>query len=130
MVDATARARRQLARRAWLRRRLPAAIVTTAVPLGAIGATAWVWPRATAPASSVRIPPRAGSGLSQLAAEADALRSLNAAVSSSEAQIAALPHASEGSGTIALPPLPSLAPASSFSLPPPSHATTGASGVP
>ncbi|MHB1854833.1 MAG: hypothetical protein ACYCS2_07235 [Acidimicrobiales bacterium] len=132
MVDAVARARRQLARRRWLRRWLPSAIVTTAVPLGALGSIAWVWPRATTPVVSgrpvtPRVPPAQASGL---AGQAAALRALSAALSASEAQIAALPRPSGTTGSVSLPPLPALPPAQSFSAPPASHATTGASGAP
>lgn len=132
MGDGVSRARRQLARRAWLRRRLPAAIVTTTVPLGAIGAVAWVSPRTSAPVVSARpVDPRIQAGMSrQLVADAAAVRSLSAKLSSDEAQIAALPRQSRATGPLGLPPLRSLPPVPSFSPPPASHATTGASGVP
>jgi len=131
MADAVARARRQLARRRWLRRWLPSAVVTTAVPLGALGSIAWVWPRAATPVVSGRpAAPRALAQVSGLASQAAALRALSAALSNSDAQIAALPHPPGATGSVSLPPLPSLPPAQSFSAPPASHATTGASGAP
>lgn len=132
MVDGVSRARRQLARRAWLRRRLPAAIVTTTVPLGVIAATAWVSPRTSAPVDSARpVDPRIQAGVSrQAATQAAALRSLRATLSNDEAQIAALPRPSRATGSLGLAPLPSLTPVPSFSPAPASHATTGASSVP
>ncbi|HVA43593.1 MAG TPA: hypothetical protein VNF50_08925 [Acidimicrobiales bacterium] len=131
MADAVARARRQLARRRWLRRWLPSAIVTTAVPLAALSSIAWVWPRATTPVVSRHpLAPRVLAPVSGLASQADALRALSGALSASEAQIAALPRPSGATESVSLPPLPSLSPAQSFSAPPASHATTGASGAP
>ncbi|MHB1486522.1 MAG: hypothetical protein ACYCS7_10495 [Acidimicrobiales bacterium] len=135
MADAVSRARRQLARRRWLRRWLPTAIVGCAVPLGAATATAWVWPRATSTVTAA--PPvdrRVQAEVAHLAGDAAALSALHAALSSSETDIANLPNlpilSGQGSVPLTLAPLPSLPAVGSFSLPPSSHATTGASGAP
>lgn len=132
MADAVSRARRQLVRRRWLRRWLPTAIVGCAVPLGAASATAWVWPRAVSTVTAVPpVDPRVQAEVTHLARDAAALSGLKAALSTSETDIANLPTPSgQALVPMTLPPLPTLRSVGSFSLPPSSHATTGASGAP
>ncbi|HVA10148.1 MAG TPA: hypothetical protein VNG12_25805 [Acidimicrobiales bacterium] len=128
MADALQRARRQLARRRALRRRVPALVVGTLASLGVGAAAAWVSPKARVPVTANT------AATAQLARNFAALRQTSQALAAAVAQIDALPRfvvtSPTGQSAASAAPGPSIAPVIVPTLPPAVHATTGASGVP